>query len=129
MTFDSTVPPLGVPKTDTSAHVLICVGPRCTERGARNMYGEVWAAFEKERLAYYQTGGSVRLTEAGCLGACEFGPTVACYSSTGLRSETGGELLTQTWRVNMTTERIVDLARSIHDGAKVHTAPKTGREG
>lgn len=128
MTFDSTVPPFGIPKTDTSAHVLICVGPRCTERGARTIYQEVWAAFEKERLAYYQSGGSVRLSEAGCLGACEFGPTVACYSSTGLRNETGGELLTQTWRVDMTTDRIVDLARSIHDGARDHTTPQTRRE-
>lgn len=113
VTHDPTVAPAGIPKTDTSAHILLCVGPRCTERGARRIFEEVWETLDADSIAYYRSGGSVRLTETGCLGACDFGPTVACYGSTG-RHDCDGELLSQTWRVRMDTERIVALARSVH---------------
>jgi (2Fe-2S) ferredoxin len=112
MSADPTIPPPGIPKTDTSAHLLVCVGPRCTGRGARPMFQEVWDALDREKIAYYRTGGSVRLTETGCLGACDFGPTVACYTA-----KANTPSLDQVWRVNMTAEKIVELARSVHQSA------------
>jgi (2Fe-2S) ferredoxin len=75
------------------------------------MFQEVWDALDREKIAYYRTGGSVRLTETGCLGACDLGPTIACYLA---NSDPASNVLTQTWRVNMTAEKIVGLARSVH---------------
>ena len=68
---------LNVPAT--RAHVLVCTGPQCSGRGARQLFRSAWTAYEEERIAYYRTGGSVRLTETGCLGACDFGPNIAVY--------------------------------------------------
>jgi (2Fe-2S) ferredoxin len=73
------------------------------------MFQEVWDALDREKLAYYRTGGSVRLTETGCLGACDLGPTIACYTANPQDAR-----LDQQWRVNMTAEKIVELARSVH---------------
>jgi NADH:ubiquinone oxidoreductase subunit E len=121
MSADPTIPPPGIPKTDTAAHLLVCVGPRCTGRGARPMFQEVWDALDQEKIAYYRTGGSIRLTETGCLGACDYGPTIACYTAMPnspaidqTLDQTLEQTLEQTWRVNMTAEKIVELARGIH---------------
>jgi (2Fe-2S) ferredoxin len=105
---DFTEAPAGLPKTDMAAHLLVCVGPRCSSRGAREAFDEVWDQMDRERLAYYRTGGSVRLTESGCLGACDLGPTVACYQ------RRPDELIEQKWFVRMSVARIMELARSVH---------------
>ncbi|AWN22761.1 ferredoxin [Deinococcus irradiatisoli] len=63
----------------TRAHLLICQNANCRARGSDLLYRAAWAMLERERLAYYKSGGSVRLTESGCLGACQFGPVLACY--------------------------------------------------
>jgi (2Fe-2S) ferredoxin len=117
MSFDPTIPVGNVPKTDTAAHLLICVGPRCAANGAALMFQEVWESLDAEKLAYYRTGGSIRLTESGCLGACDFGPTVACYH----RSSATDATMAQTWRIRMTTETTVSLARAVH----IPTTPGT----
>ena len=64
---------------------------------------------EQRRLAYYKEGGSVRLTEAGCLGACSHGPTVAAYYG-------GTEGLKEAWYVGMDVPRLVRLAEALHAG-------------
>ena len=68
------------PIPSTSAHVLVCVDGRCAVRGSQELHRFLWQAMEEERLAYYRTGGSVRMTSSGCLGACDHGPTVAVYA-------------------------------------------------
>jgi (2Fe-2S) ferredoxin len=78
------------------------------------MFQAVWDALDQEKIAYYRTGGSIRLTETGCLGACDYGPTIACYTAKFDGPQNLEPALKQTWRVNMTAEKIVELARAIH---------------
>ena len=58
---------------------------------------------EHERLSYYRTGGSVRLTESGCLGACGHGPTLVCYRDHE-----------QAWYAPVSTTEALEIARSAH---------------
>jgi (2Fe-2S) ferredoxin len=91
----------------TQAHILICTDERCLKEGSRLLFEAVWKGLETEKLAYYKTGGNLRLTESGCLGACQFGPTVACYFKHG----TGFE---QAWYQRMTYPNTMQLARALH---------------
>jgi (2Fe-2S) ferredoxin len=75
------------------------------------MFSAVWAGLERDQLAYYKTGGSVRCTATGCLGACSEGPTVAAYSRDGSAQ----------WWVEMTAEATIELAADLH---RKHTSPK-----
>ncbi len=102
----------------TRAHVLLCTGPRCAMAGSRRVLNEATDALEQRRVAYYRQGGTVRLTEAGCLGACAFGPTVAAYYA-----QPDGQL-TEAWYVGMTTDKVVALAEALHDG---EPPPEDGR--
>ncbi len=63
----------------TKAHLLICVDERCAQKGSRLLFESVWNALEREHLAYYKSGGGLRLSHSGCLGACQSGPAVTCY--------------------------------------------------
>lgn len=92
----------------TAAHLLVCVGPRCVERGSRELHARLWNALETESLAYYKSGGSVRMTATDCLGACESGPTVACYAR---RSD--GRGLDESFHAGMDLESALELARSV----------------
>lgn len=87
----------------------MCTGPSCTARGARPCFDGAWRDLEAQRLAYYTRGGSIRLTESGCLGACHFGPTVAAY----VRRSDGA--LETAWYHGMDRERVSELCRAIHD--------------
>jgi (2Fe-2S) ferredoxin len=73
----------------TRGHLLLCQGPNCQARGARLLHTALWNALEKGALAYYKTGGTVRLTESGCLGACAAGPTLCVYRERGGSLEQG----------------------------------------
>ncbi len=100
-----------LPTPKTSAHVLVCVGPRCAGRGGRQLFTAMWEAMESERLSYYRTGGSVRLTASDCLGACDSGPTIACYQS--LSAETKN---TATWYGGVSFPEAMTLVRALHTG-------------
>ena len=41
--------------------------------GGAELFANAWQDLETHRLAYYTRGGSLRLTESGCLGACARG--------------------------------------------------------
>jgi (2Fe-2S) ferredoxin len=99
---EPTVPP-------TSAHVLVCVDGRCAVRGSQELHRALWQAMEDERLAYYRTGGTVRMTSSGCLGACDHGPTVAVYSS----APTG--TVTSTWYGSMTLPETLEVVRALNN--------------
>jgi (2Fe-2S) ferredoxin len=97
---------LSVPPT--CAHVLVCVDGRCAVRGSQELHRALWQAMDDERLAYYRTGGSVRMTSSGCLGACDDGPTVAIYAS----DTTGG--IPPKWYGSMTLAETLDVVRTLN---------------
>jgi (2Fe-2S) ferredoxin len=101
----------------TNAHVLICVDDRCAARGSRVLFQSVWRGLEVESLAYYKSGGNLRLSHSGCLGACSFGPTVTCYF------KRDGELR-EAWYHGMDHPRTMSLARALHGGLEL---PREGR--
>jgi (2Fe-2S) ferredoxin len=91
------------PYYPTRAHLLLCTGPRCARSGSARLFADAWSALEARGLAYYKTGGSVRLTEAGCLGACDHGPTLACYAS-------AKEGLAEAWYDHADLQLVLDVA-------------------
>ncbi len=92
----------------TSAHVLVCVDGRCAVRGSQELHRALWQAMEDERLAYYRSGGSVRMTSSGCLGACDHGPTVAVYAT----DSQGG--ITPKWYGSMTLPETLEVVRELN---------------
>lgn len=102
----------------TNAHMLVCTGPDCTARGSRVLLKAFGYGLERERLAYYTPGGNLRLTESGCLGACQFGPNLTCY-----RKRQDG-LLEEAWYAGMDYPRCMDVARVLQ--AKLEL-PNDGR--
>ena len=101
----------------TQAHILICTDERCLKDGSKLLFQAVWKGLETEKLAYYKSGGNLRLTESGCLGACQFGPTVACY----FKTSTGFQ---QAWYQRMTYPSTMQLAKALHAGLEL---PSEGR--
>lgn len=104
----------------TRAHLLVCTGPRCSRAGSRRLVDEATVELERRHVAYYKTGGTVRLSEASCLGACAHGPTVVAYFG----APHGG--LAEAWYVGMDTRRVVRLAEALHRG---EPAPSENRFG
>ncbi len=98
----------------TTPHLLVCIGPNCSARGAGEMFSQIWAGLERDGLAYYKATGSVRCTATGCLGACADGPTVASYPASGPPQ----------WWVAMTADESLALARRLHEGTLQE--PETG---
>lgn len=78
----------------------------------------LWNGLERERLAYHTSGGSLRLTASGCLGACQFGPNLTCY-----RKRDDG-LLEEAWYAGMDSSRCMEVARALHAGLEL---PPQGR--
>lgn len=102
---------------ETRAHLLLCTGPSCRRVGSAELFAHATAALEAHGLAYYASGGSLRFTESGCLGACASGPTVAAYYA-------DGATLAQAWYAGMDREELLALAQALHDGAAL---PVEGR--
>jgi (2Fe-2S) ferredoxin len=98
----------------TNAHLMICTGPSCETKGSRLLFQAVWNSLERQELMYYTTGGNLRLTESGCLGACQFGPTVTCY----FKHENH---LREAWYAGMDYPRTVTLARALHENLEPPT--------
>ena len=103
----------------THGHLLVCQGQNCQARGARLLHTALWNALEKGALAYYKTGGTVRLTESGCLGACAYGPALCVYR------ERGGAL-EQGWYGAVDFPLARRVAQAVHDGSDL---PAEGRYG
>lgn len=105
----------------TSGHLLVCQHANCRARGADLLYQGLWNALERERLAYYKSGGSVRLTTSGCLGACSFGPTLCVYR------ERAGEL-EEGWYAAVDFRLALEVARAVHEGRDLPGDRKYGPE-
>ena len=104
----------------TRAHVLLCTGPRCSRRGSARVLETAWRELEGRALAYYKSGGSIRLTEAGCLGQCSHGPTLVAYHG----DEQGR--LREAWYVGVDAPQVISIAEALHDGSAL---PERGRFG
>ena len=96
----------------TSGHLLLCRGNNCQQRGSVLLQQALWKALERDGLAYYKQGGSVRLTESGCLGACSFGPTLCVYR------ERGGAL-EEAWYAAVDFPLARAVAQAVQDGAEL----------
>lgn len=58
-------------------HVLACMGPRCTSRGAGGLYVYLWKRLQKRGLLRGRSG--VHAAQTGCLSLCNLGPTMVVY--------------------------------------------------
>ena len=58
-------------------HVLACMGPRCTSRGAGRLYVHFWKRLQKRGLLRGRSG--VHAAQTGCLSPCNLGPTMIVY--------------------------------------------------
>lgn len=102
----------------TRAHVLVCTGPSCSRRGARELFARTWDEMERRRLAYHRAGGTVRLTESGCQGACDHGPNAIAYFG----SADGG--LSEAWYAGLDDDALLRIVEALHHG---ETPPAGGR--
>jgi (2Fe-2S) ferredoxin len=107
------------PYFKTSGHLLVCQHTNCRARGSDLLYKALWNALDAHRLAYYKGGGSVRLTESGCLGACSYGPAMCVY-----RQGTNG--LEEGWYAAADLPLALKLAQAVHDGAELPAERKYG---
>ncbi|AFZ66869.1 (2Fe-2S) ferredoxin domain-containing protein [Deinococcus peraridilitoris] len=96
----------------TNGHLLACGGSSCQQRGADLLYLALQRALDNQKLLYYKTGGSVRLTRSGCLGACSYGPTLACYR------ERAGQL-EQAWYEAVDFPLALRVAQAVHEEAEL----------
>lgn len=106
----------------TSGHLLVCGGATCQQKGSPLLYKALWNALETQSLAYYKKGGSVRLTQSGCLGACGSGPTVCAYRT---RPEGG---LEEGWYAAVDFPLALRLARTMHEGRPLPGEHRYGPE-
>jgi (2Fe-2S) ferredoxin len=58
-------------------HVLPCLGPRCTSRGAGGLYEHFYKRLQERELLRGRSG--VHAGQTGCLSPCNLGPTTVVY--------------------------------------------------
>lgn len=103
----------------TSGHLLLCLNNNCRARGADLLHVALTNALENHKLAYYKTGGSLRFTATGCLGACGYGPILACY-----RERDG--TLEEAWYENVTFGLALKVAKAVHEGEELPNEQRYG---
>lgn len=103
----------------TRGHLLVCQGQNCQARGSALLYKALWNQLERASLAYYKQGGSVRLTESGCLGACSSGPALCVYRHRGGALEEG-------WYAAADFPLAVQIAQAVHEEAPLPEDRKYG---
>ncbi|WP_221089972.1 (2Fe-2S) ferredoxin domain-containing protein [Deinococcus aquaedulcis] len=108
----------------TRAHLLVCQGQSCQGRGSALLYRALWNHLERDALAYYKKGGSLRLTESGCLGACSYGPTLCVYRA----QSGGGGALEQAWYAAVDFPLARRIAQAAHDEAPLPAEHRYGPE-
>lgn len=93
----------------TRAHVLVCTGPNCARVGARELFARTWKTIEDRKVAYYRDGGTVRLTESGCQGACGHGPNAIVYfvDASGVMREG--------YYAGLDAARLLEIAEAVHE--------------
>lgn len=104
----------------TNGHLMVCQGQSCQTRGARLLYQALWNHLERQSFAYYKKGGSLRLTESGCLGACSYGPTLCTYR----RTPQGA--LEEGWYAAVDFPLAARIAQAVHEGAPLPAEHRYG---
>jgi (2Fe-2S) ferredoxin len=66
---------------------------------------------------YYTSNGTLRYTTSGCLGACSYGPILACYRQTPHGLE-------QAWYAGVTLPLALEVAQAVQEGFPL---PSQGR--
>ena len=87
---------------------MVCQNSNCLSRGSELLYRALWNALDERKLAYYKTGGSLRLSESGCLGACSFGPVMCVYRHRNGQLEEG-------WYAAADLPLALEVAQAVHD--------------
>ncbi|WP_034385778.1 ferredoxin [Deinococcus sp. YIM 77859] len=105
----------------TRGHLLVCQGPNCQARGSRLLHQALWNYLERTSLAYYKRGGTVRLTESGCLGACSYGPTLCVYRERRGHLEEG-------WYAAVDVPLAAKIALAVHEEAELPQERRYGPE-
>lgn len=107
----------------TNGHLLVCQGPNCQARGSALLHRALWNHLERASLAYYKRGGTLRLTESGCLGACSYGPALCVY-----RADPAGAGLEEAWYAAVDFPLAARVAQAVHDGAPLPAEHRYGPE-
>jgi NADH:ubiquinone oxidoreductase subunit E len=105
---------------ETRAHVLVCTSVNCSRAGARRVFEATWRALEERKVAYYRDGGTVRLTESGCQGACGHGPNAIVYfvDASGVMREG--------YYAGLDAARLLEIAEAVHEGRDPGPANRYG---
>jgi hypothetical protein len=98
---------------ETRAHVLVCTSVNCSRAGARRVFEATWRALEERKVAYYRDGGTVRLTESGCQGACGHG----AQRDRLLRRRERRDARGATTQAS-TPRALLDIAEAVHEGPR-----------
>ncbi|MFC3860430.1 ferredoxin [Deinococcus antarcticus] len=105
----------------TNGHLLVCQNGTCQRLGSPLLFQALWQHLERENLAYYKAGGTVRLTQSGCLGACGYGPTLCVYR------QRGGQL-EEAWYGAVDFPLAARIARAVQDESDLPTEHRYGPE-
>ncbi|GAA4007975.1 NAD(P)H-dependent oxidoreductase subunit E [Deinococcus rubellus] len=111
--------PPGPKSFATRGHLLVCQNSNCKARGSDLLYRALWNVLERDKLAYYKSGGSLRLTESGCLGACGFGPVMVCY-----RTRNGA--MEEAWYAAVNVLLAREVAQAMHDETELPALQRYG---
>ena len=115
----------------TSGHLLVCGHTNCEARGGKLLYAALWNALDRERLAYFKAGGSLRLTESGCLGACQYGPVLCVYRARPGQGGPDQQVLSERgleegWYAATDLPLALRIARAVHAGEALPGERKYG---
>lgn len=108
----------------TNGHLLVCQGQNCLARGSALLHRALWNHLERQALAYYKRGGTLRLTESSCLGACSYGPTLCVYRE----SPTPGAGLEEAWYAAVDFPLAARIAQAVQDRAPLPPEHRYGPE-
>ncbi|MFT2721831.1 (2Fe-2S) ferredoxin domain-containing protein [Deinococcus sp. A31D244] len=106
----------------TNGHLLVCQGPNCQARGSALLHKALWNHLERESLAYYKRGGTLRLTESGCLGSCSFGPSLCVYRAAP------GVGLEEAWYAAVDFPLAARIAQAVHEQGPLPAEHQYGPE-
>ncbi len=97
----------------TKGHLLLCQNGNCQSRGAALLHSVLTRNLEQHHLIYYKSGGTLRYTTSGCLGACSFGPIMACYRNIQDGEGNSSTGLEEAWYSGVTLPLALEVAQAI----------------
>jgi len=104
----------------TRATVLVCTGVNCARDGARHVLHATTRSLDARHVAYHREGGTVRLTESACQGACGHGPNAIVHfidASGALR---------EGYYAGLHAARLLEIVEAVHEGSDPGPANRYG---